>query len=287
MKKYILYVILSFTTIFTMSAQNDLMEFAKEGKSTVKQVDTTRVLAHKYNVSYINDRYICEGKMHIPNMSANRILTNTLSFLATWDKGDKQRHLVVGLGYSFERYGKVKYPSEGLINVNTEKNMLNFGTGVIELGYGDFTYYKYFKIVCGAKQDTLSFVIYDCKFVKTNAFGLNKGWTTFEERYGDKKNLSMKYREEIELFNEKLSAFLNQMNDAILNDTYKRPIIHWKQINEHTIKVGMTEIECLLSWRKPKEKNVILSETGTDEQWIYESDYVHFHEGEISSIIEK
>lgn len=50
------------------------------------------------------------------------------------------------------------------------------------------------------------------------------------------------------------------------------------------IRIGMTIDQVRRAWGEPKNKIITTTASGTDEQWVYESQYVYFEDGKMTSL---
>jgi hypothetical protein len=68
----------------------------------------------------------------------------------------------------------------------------------------------------------------------------------------------------------------------------KYPLIsaaHWKLIQVHTVKIGMSKTACSLSWGEPEDKHSTVSSGVNHEQWVYGSgSYLYFEGDKLTSI---
>lgn len=58
----------------------------------------------------------------------------------------------------------------------------------------------------------------------------------------------------------------------------------WKDIQHGQVQIGMSELECELSWGKPKDINRTTNRYGNREQWVYTGGYLYFKNGRLESI---
>lgn len=59
----------------------------------------------------------------------------------------------------------------------------------------------------------------------------------------------------------------------------------WELIQDRKVRVGMTELECELSWGRPEKINSTISDSGKQQQWVYStSSYLYFEGGRLTTI---
>ena len=58
----------------------------------------------------------------------------------------------------------------------------------------------------------------------------------------------------------------------------------WDLIAEGKVRIGMSKEACQLSWGKPKKINKTTGSYGVHEQWVYDSSYLYFENGKLTSI---
>lgn len=283
MKKHIFLLLLLLGISSDIISQNTLMDFAnEEPEQKVVKRDTIPLPNNNYEISLMDETMQIQSEIVLEGLGNKRIFDSALGFLAKWDAG-KVRGVYTAYGI---QWGECSIPTEGLLKVDENKFMFSFQTGVKFRPVGTTAnYYYIFDIVVGVKDNRMSFLIYNCKRTYSQ-FGSDGYTKSFEELYGSSK-LSGKKKRELAEFNSLISDFINKLHHRVLEDDKPYPINHWNEIRNHSIKVGMNVIECLLSWGQPREKNNSIFEHSYTDQWIYANDYVHFENGKITSIMDK
>jgi len=57
----------------------------------------------------------------------------------------------------------------------------------------------------------------------------------------------------------------------------------WDAIENEKIFIGMTDEQAFLSWGKPRKNNRSVGVWGSHEQWVYDSQYLYFENGKLTS----
>jgi hypothetical protein len=83
--------------------------------------------------------------------------------------------------------------------------------------------------------------------------------------------------------------FLSKFSDifSFSNPKDKYPEINneiWSIIQEGKVRIGMTRLECELSWGNPKEINETIFDSEKNEQWVYSDNYLYFENGILKTI---
>ncbi len=68
------------------------------------------------------------------------------------------------------------------------------------------------------------------------------------------------------------------------HEKYKWDADIWELMNDRKIKLGMTKEQVRISWSTPQEINEGIYISTTREQWVYDSKYLYFTDGILSSI---
>jgi len=58
----------------------------------------------------------------------------------------------------------------------------------------------------------------------------------------------------------------------------------WRAIEKSEIYIGMTKEMVLMSWGSPKDVNRTITRWGVREQWVYDSQYLYFENGKLTTI---